>query len=375
MPFFQDPPRLSNTYEGDPLLRELLARTFSEGELAAIEPELAHLGALAAGPLFEQQLAEREHEPRLTAWDAWGRRVDRIEPTPLWREAAVLAARHGLVATAYEARHGARSRIHQLALAYLLDPSTDVYSCPLAMTRRRGADAPRRRERHPRRARGPAAHLARSGPGLDERPVDDRADRRVGRVGDRDRRPPGPRRRLAALRDEVVQLGDHRRDGPRARAPRGEPARLPRARPVPRRDAARGRDPERRPREPAQGQARDAQAPDRRADPRRRPGDAGRGARARRPHRRAHARGHPHLERRRGGRRDAARPRPRPRLRPQACGLRDAPRCAPAPRGHPRDPRGGARGGVPPRLPRRRAPRGARGRRGRRSGAGSSSAS
>lgn len=134
MPFFQDPPRLSNTYEGDPLLRELLARTFSEGELAALEPELAHLGALAAGPLFEQQLAEREHEPRLTAWDAWGRRVDRIEPTPLWREASVLAARHGLVATAYEARHGARSRIHQLALAYLLDPSTDVYSCPLAMS-------------------------------------------------------------------------------------------------------------------------------------------------------------------------------------------------------------------------------------------------
>jgi alkylation response protein AidB-like acyl-CoA dehydrogenase len=134
MPFFQDPPRLENTYEGDPLLRELLARTFSPDELAALEPELLHLGALAAGPLLEQQEAERELEPRLTTWDPWGRRVDRIEVTPLWREAAVLAARHGLVATAYERRHGARSRVHQLAKAYLLDPSTDVYSCPLAMT-------------------------------------------------------------------------------------------------------------------------------------------------------------------------------------------------------------------------------------------------
>jgi alkylation response protein AidB-like acyl-CoA dehydrogenase len=134
MPFLQDPPRLANTYESDPLLRELLARTFSPIELAAIEPELAELGALAAGPLLAQQQVERTVEPTLVQWDAWGRRVDRIEVTPLWREAAVLAARHGLVATAYERRHGARSRIHQLALVYLLDPSTDVYSCPLAMT-------------------------------------------------------------------------------------------------------------------------------------------------------------------------------------------------------------------------------------------------
>jgi alkylation response protein AidB-like acyl-CoA dehydrogenase len=134
MPFLQEPPRLPNTFEGDPLLRELLARTFTPDELAALEPELVHLGALAAGPLAEQQLAERELEPRLVPWDAWGRRVDRIEVTPLWREAAILAARHGLVAEAYERRHGARSRIHQLAKAYLLDPSTDVYLCPLAMT-------------------------------------------------------------------------------------------------------------------------------------------------------------------------------------------------------------------------------------------------
>ncbi len=134
MAFFQDPPRVSNGYAADPLLRELLARTFAPEELAALEPELVHLGALAAGPLFERQLAERETEPRLVAWDAWGRRVDRIETTPLWREAAILAAHHGLVAEAYERRHGARSRVHQLAKAYLLDPSTDVYSCPLAMT-------------------------------------------------------------------------------------------------------------------------------------------------------------------------------------------------------------------------------------------------
>jgi alkylation response protein AidB-like acyl-CoA dehydrogenase len=134
MPFFQDPPRLGNTYDTDALLREVLARAFAPAELAELEPELSELGALAGGPLLERQLAERHLEPRHVPFDPWGRRVDRIELTPLWTEAAALAARHGLVATAYERRHGARSRVHQLALAHVLDPSTDVYSCPLAMS-------------------------------------------------------------------------------------------------------------------------------------------------------------------------------------------------------------------------------------------------
>jgi alkylation response protein AidB-like acyl-CoA dehydrogenase len=67
-------------------------------------------------------------------WDAWGRRVDRIEPTPLWREAAVLSAHHGLVAAAYEKRLGPDARVHQMAMVHVLEPSMDVYSCPLAMS-------------------------------------------------------------------------------------------------------------------------------------------------------------------------------------------------------------------------------------------------
>ena len=134
MPFFQDPPRLGNTFLADALLREHLARTLPPDARVGIEAELEHVGALAGGPLFARQLEERADEPRLVQWDAWGRRVDRIELTPLWREAAALSARHGLVAVAYERRLGARSRIHQMALVHVLDPSTEVYSCPLAMT-------------------------------------------------------------------------------------------------------------------------------------------------------------------------------------------------------------------------------------------------
>jgi alkylation response protein AidB-like acyl-CoA dehydrogenase len=134
MPFRQEPPRLGNQYETDRALRSYLGRALPPEVLAEVEPELLELGELAGGELYRMQLADRLNEPRLTQWDAWGERVDRVEVSPLWRVAERLAAERGLVATAYERRHGAHSRVHQLALAYLFTPSTDIYSCPLAMT-------------------------------------------------------------------------------------------------------------------------------------------------------------------------------------------------------------------------------------------------
>jgi alkylation response protein AidB-like acyl-CoA dehydrogenase len=92
------------------------------------------MGELAGGELYQLQLADRLNEPSLTQWDAWGNRIDRIELTPLWLRAERIAVEHGLVALAYEQKHGSFSRVHQCALAYLFTPSTDIYSCPLAMT-------------------------------------------------------------------------------------------------------------------------------------------------------------------------------------------------------------------------------------------------
>ena len=105
-----------------------------EDVLRDIEPSLSEIGRLAGGELYELQLADRLNEPTLTQWDAWGNRIDKIEVTPLWRQAERIAADHGLIATAYEQKHGSLSRVHQCALAYLFTPSTDIYSCPLAMT-------------------------------------------------------------------------------------------------------------------------------------------------------------------------------------------------------------------------------------------------
>ncbi len=100
----------------------------------AIEPELADLASLAAGPLWDFQRADRANEPRLTRFDAWGNRIDRIELSPLWQEAERLAVQFGLTAHPRERPHGAWSRVHQFLLVHLFHPVTDVYSCPLAMT-------------------------------------------------------------------------------------------------------------------------------------------------------------------------------------------------------------------------------------------------
>ncbi|MBM3357841.1 MAG: acyl-CoA dehydrogenase [Betaproteobacteria bacterium] len=134
MAFVQAPPALGNQYEDDRALRSCLNRALPRDVLAEIEPELASMGGLAGGELYRLQLADRKNEPVLTRWDAWGNRVDRIEVTRLWREAERIAAERGLVACAYERRHGMHSRVHQFALVYLFTPSTDIYSCPLAMT-------------------------------------------------------------------------------------------------------------------------------------------------------------------------------------------------------------------------------------------------
>ena len=134
MSFSQAPPELGNQYAEDRVLRAYLHRVLPADMRTDLEPTLQAMGGLAAGELYHEQLADRENEPRLIQWDAWGRRVDRIEITTLWRKAERIAAEYGLVAEAYELTHGAYSRIHQFSLAYLFTPSTDIYSCPLAMT-------------------------------------------------------------------------------------------------------------------------------------------------------------------------------------------------------------------------------------------------
>jgi acyl-CoA dehydrogenase len=133
---FQDPPRLHDEWGDDLALRRYVERVLPPDVRAEVEPELAAMGALAATDLkhWSDLMDQREHEPRLRPFDAWGQRIDDVEVSPLWDRIAAVGHERGVIATAYERAHGPFSRVHQFALAYLYNPSSALYSCPLAMT-------------------------------------------------------------------------------------------------------------------------------------------------------------------------------------------------------------------------------------------------
>lgn len=133
MAFLQTAPVLSNQYLDDRVLRSYLRRVLPPAVLSAIENDLTELGEFAATAWLMARMRER-CEPKLTQWNAWGERVDRLELTPAWIAAHPLAAKFGIVAAGHETTHGAHARVHQFAMMYLFHCASEFYTCPLAMT-------------------------------------------------------------------------------------------------------------------------------------------------------------------------------------------------------------------------------------------------
>ena len=134
MAFFQEPPALANPYTADPVLGTYLRRHLPPDVLSATEGNRERMGELASGRLLDLAVRHQRDKPVHVARDPWGNRVDRIEVNDAWKAYARVAAEEGLLATAYERAHGGHSRLVQFALVYLFAPSSQVYTCPLAMT-------------------------------------------------------------------------------------------------------------------------------------------------------------------------------------------------------------------------------------------------
>ncbi|HEY3115073.1 MAG TPA: acyl-CoA dehydrogenase family protein, partial [Gemmatimonadaceae bacterium] len=132
--FAQDPPKLGNQYDDDNLLRSYLRWRLPAKVYAEVEPDLRRLGGRVATDILALAEEAEASPPRHVPYDAWGRRVDRIETSDAWHELDRISATEGIVATAYERAHGVHSRIDQFARLYLFAPSSALYSCPLAMT-------------------------------------------------------------------------------------------------------------------------------------------------------------------------------------------------------------------------------------------------
>lgn len=131
MAFLQDAPQLAHPYRTDRSLRTLLQRVLPTERMAALETDLDALGDYAQ-MAWQRVSSSTRRKPVLTQWDAWGRRVDRIELTTAWLEGPQLTTRHGVLAAGHTGNEYAR--LEQFARVYLYHVASEFYTCPLAMT-------------------------------------------------------------------------------------------------------------------------------------------------------------------------------------------------------------------------------------------------
>ncbi len=131
--FYQAAPRLENQFEADTFLRSYLRWRLPTDMRTNIDADLHRLGELAVTELAALGDEAEAQPPRHVPYDAWGRRVDDIIVSDAWRALDRISAEEGIVATAYERRHGALSRVHQMTKLYLFHAPSATYSCPLAM--------------------------------------------------------------------------------------------------------------------------------------------------------------------------------------------------------------------------------------------------
>jgi alkylation response protein AidB-like acyl-CoA dehydrogenase len=131
MGFLQDAPQLAHPYRNDRLLHALLERTLPAARRAALQADLDALGdyALLA---WQRAATTTRRKPVLTQWDAWGRRVDRIELTAAWQEGPDVATYHAVLASGHENHEHAR--LEEFARVYIYHVASEFYTCPLAMT-------------------------------------------------------------------------------------------------------------------------------------------------------------------------------------------------------------------------------------------------
>jgi hypothetical protein len=112
MDFLQTPPQLVHPYRNDRTLLALLDRVMSAERRAALDADLDALGDYAQ-MAWERARRSTPRTPVLTRWDAWGRRVDRIELTAAWQEGPQLTTRHAVPAARQQPH--AHARLEQSA--------------------------------------------------------------------------------------------------------------------------------------------------------------------------------------------------------------------------------------------------------------------
>lgn len=131
--FFQQPPRLENTYSQHRWMKAYLNWKLPKAMHATVDKDLQQLGGKCAGEYWDfGRRAERE-KPVHVPYAPWGQRSDEIRVSTAWQELQNISAREGMIHIGYKREFGEFSRVYQFAKLYLFHPSSAFFTCPLAM--------------------------------------------------------------------------------------------------------------------------------------------------------------------------------------------------------------------------------------------------
>lgn len=132
--FFQDGPVLTNQYQSDRLLKSYIKRMIPDNYFSEIDSDLNRLGERVAGDILEMAEDAEKNIPQLIQFDAWGNRIDKIVTAHGWKALDKVSAEEGMIAIGYQRKYDEFSRLYQFSKLYLFNPSSAIYTCPLAMT-------------------------------------------------------------------------------------------------------------------------------------------------------------------------------------------------------------------------------------------------
>ncbi len=132
--FIPDSPDQSY-FEASPHLRAFCQRKLDPAAWEWARPQLERMGELAAREVAPRaQIADRE-QPRLVTYDPQGRRINRIDYHPAYRDMERIAYGSGMVSMKYTPHeHSASAPLVGFALGYLFAMGEMGLYCPLCMT-------------------------------------------------------------------------------------------------------------------------------------------------------------------------------------------------------------------------------------------------
>ncbi len=122
-----------NLYAADPALREAVAREAGGQAHAAVDEELARLGALLGRTdILDLARVANANKPVLHSFDRAGRRIDQVEFHPAWHELMRLLIEHGAHSSAWDGAPGAQ--VVRAAKYLLFGQVENGAQCPVTMT-------------------------------------------------------------------------------------------------------------------------------------------------------------------------------------------------------------------------------------------------